>query len=80
MLAETIKRIENKTYEKILARQLDTEHTAYDFQNRGSGVKSAILANYQEINRIPAVQGIHDWWPTHLVNEIVVLVPKKSPL
>ncbi len=75
MLAETIRRIENKTYDKILARQLDTEHNAYDFQNRGSGVKAAILANYHEVSRIPAVQGITQWWPRHLVAEIVVLVP-----
>jgi hypothetical protein len=75
MLAQTISRIENKTYDKILARRLDTEQNAYDFQNRGSGVKAAILANYHEISRIPAVEGIERWWPTNLVTEIVVLVP-----
>jgi hypothetical protein len=76
LLAETIKRIREKTYDKILARQLDTDQSWYDFQDRGSGVKAAILANYQPIRRVPAVQGIETWWPEHLVSEILVLVPK----
>lgn len=78
MLAATIKRIEDQTYDKILARQLDTEHSAYDFQNRGSGVKAAILSNYHEAGRIPAVQGIEQWWPTHLVSEIIVFAPNRA--
>ena len=78
LLADTIKRIEEKTYDKILARQLDTDHSWYDFQDRGSGVKTAILANYKTVGRVPAVQGIETWWPNHLVAEILVLVPKTS--
>jgi hypothetical protein len=75
MLADTIERIENKSYTRILARQIDTGETAYDFQDRGSGVKAAILENYHEVRRIPAVAGIRTWWPLHLVSEIVVLEP-----
>ena len=77
-LAETIKRIEDKNYDKILARQLDTDQSWYDFQDRGSGVKAAILAHYQPIGRVPAVRGIETWWPNHLVAEVMVLVPKAS--
>ena len=75
MLSETIERIEIKTYDKILARKLDTGDTWYDFQDRGSGVKDAILENYHIVRRIPAVQGIQDWWPLHLIEEILVLEP-----
>ncbi len=77
-LAETINRIYNKTYDKILARQLDTDLSWYDFQDRGSGVKAAILANYQPIRRVRAVEGIETWWPEHLVADILVLVPRPS--
>ncbi len=80
MLAATIERFQAKYYDKVLARQLDTEESTYDYQNRGSGVKSAILANYREIRRIPAVQGVTHWWPKHLVNEIVVLVPRRDAI
>ncbi len=79
MLAATIKRIEEKTYDKILARQLDTGETWYDFQNNGSGVKAAILNNYREARRIREVAGIERWWPKHLVSEILVLVPNPDP-
>jgi hypothetical protein len=78
MLEATIKRIEQKTYHKILARQLDTGQSWYDFQDRGSGVKRAILENYNEVGRIPGVQGIEQWWPNHLVADILVFVPKQE--
>lgn len=75
-LAETIERIEQKSYDKILARQIFTDQSAYDFQDRGSGVKAAILANYVEVRRIPGVQGIHEWWPMSMIADISVMVPK----
>ncbi len=75
MLRMTIERIKNKQYQKILARQIDTGETWYDFQDRGSGVKAAILENYHEVNRILEVKGIQEWWPLHLISEIVVLEP-----
>jgi hypothetical protein len=74
-LAGTIGRIEARTYRRILARQIDTDLSWYDFQDRGSGVKDAILRNYREVRRIPAVRGIGVWWPVHLVSTIVVLEP-----
>jgi hypothetical protein len=74
-LVGTMARIQQKTYRRILAHQLDTEHTAYDFQNRGSGVKTAIFENYHVVRRIPAVTGIAHWWPTHLIQEVLVLEP-----
>jgi hypothetical protein len=74
-LASTVQRIEQKSYDKILARQLDTGETMYDFHDRGSGVKAAILENYQIVRRIPGVASIQQWWPPHLVSEILVLVP-----
>lgn len=75
MLTATIGRIENQDYDKILATGLHTKESAYDFQDRGSGVKDAILANYVEVNRIPAVEGVKQWWPQLLLNEIPVYVP-----
>ncbi|MGI9079023.1 MAG: hypothetical protein ACR2G6_17095 [Gemmatimonadaceae bacterium] len=74
-LAATIGRIEERLYDRILARQIDTEESWYDFQDRGSGVKAAILGNYHIVGRIPAVRGINRWWPAHLISEVVVLEP-----
>ena len=77
-LAGTIERIEQQIYQKVLARQIDTEHTWYDFQNIGSGVRDAILNNYTEVRRIPAVEVQGGRWLPHLVSEIVVLVPNRD--
>jgi hypothetical protein len=77
-LAETIKRIERRSYDKILVRQILTDQSAYDYQDRGSGVKTAILANYVEARRIPGVQGIHEWWPMSMIAEISVMVPNRD--
>lgn len=74
-LAETIERIESKQYRRILARELDTPRTAYDYQDRGSGVKDAILQNYRIVRRIPGVE-VSRWWPRHMIAEIVVLEPR----
>lgn len=77
-LTDTVSRIRGRTYAKILARQLDTEHTWYDFQNRGSGVKDAIFENYSVVRRIPGVRGLNTPWPAHLFAEILVLAPKHA--
>jgi hypothetical protein len=74
-LAETIGRIESRQYRRILARELDTPRTAYDFQDRGSGVKDAMLEHYRIVRRIPGVD-VNRWWPRHMIAEIVVLEPK----
>jgi hypothetical protein len=78
-LVDTIDRIERQAYDRVLARQLDTDQSAYDYDNRGSGVKAAILSRYHEVRRIPAVEGISRWWPLHMVSEIIVLEPSGSP-
>ena len=48
------------------------------FKHVGSGIKDTIFANYHEVRRIPAVEGIKLWWPRHLISEIIVLVPRKE--
>jgi hypothetical protein len=78
-LAGTIDRIERRTYDRILARELDTPRTSYDFLDRGSGIKRAIFANYHVVRRIRAVEGLDRWWPMHLVREILVLEPNRAP-
>jgi hypothetical protein len=75
-LGSTIRRIEGRTYDKILARELDTDQSAYDFHDRGSGVKAAILTNYDIVRRIAAVRDVQEWWPRHMVAEVLVLEPK----
>lgn len=74
-LADTIERIRARSYARILARELDTPRTRYDFGDRGSGVKAAILENYRIVRRIHGVRNVLEWWPPHLVSEIVVLEP-----
>jgi hypothetical protein len=74
-LAETIERIESKQYRRILARELDSPRTAYDYQDRGSGVKDAMLDNYRIVRRIRGVE-VGRWWPRHMIAEIVVLEPR----
>lgn len=74
-LAATIDRIESHRYKRILARELDTPRTAYDFQDRGSGVKAAMLENYRIVRRIPGVT-VNRWWPRHMIADIVVLEPR----
>lgn len=77
-LRGTINRINQQKYSKILARQLDTKYTWYDFLNIGSGVPESIFQNYREVRRIRAVEGITFWWPQHLLSEILVLEPKNE--
>lgn len=77
-LAETIQRIRERRYTRILARVIDTDQTPYDFHDRGSGVKAAILENYQIMRRIPGVAGVQTWWPLNLLSEVVVLEPRST--
>jgi hypothetical protein len=74
-LRATIDRVERQVYDKILVRQLDTDLSAYDFGNRGSGVKTAMLKHYRVARRIPGVRGIEQWWPMQMIVEVLVLVP-----
>lgn len=77
-LAETIQRIKERRYRRILARVIDTDQSPYDFHDRGSGVKTAILENYQIVRRIPGVAGVQIWWPLNLLSEVVVLEPRST--
>jgi len=78
MLAGTIARIRTKSYSRILARSIEGIETSYDFQGRGTGVREAILEEYQIVRRIPAVQGVRRWWPQMLLREIAVLEPRAT--
>mgnify|MGYP001481133547 CR=1 FL=1 len=75
-LADTIARLRAKTYRRVLARAIDTGQSAYDFQDRGSGVLDALRENYVVVRKIPAVAGNGPWWPRLLLAEISVLEPK----
>jgi hypothetical protein len=77
MLAATIDRIDNGVYDKILVRELDAGTSSYDFQDRGSGVKDAILRNYREERRIPGVS-VNFWWPRHMLAEIQVFTRRTA--
>ena len=74
MLTETIRRVKERRYRRILVRDLDHGST-YDYQDRGSGVKDALLANYREVRRIPGV-AVEQWWPKTLLSDISVLEPR----
>lgn len=77
MLTGTIQRFEQRRYRRILVRNLD-QGSAYDFQSRGSGVRDALLMNYQEVRRIPGVE-VELWWPSLLLADISVLEPRTAP-
>jgi hypothetical protein len=78
MLVDTIDRIRRGAYDKILVRGLDSGHSSYDFQNRGSGIREAIHEQYREVRRIPAVEGVDMWWPKHMLDEIQVFERRNS--
>lgn len=77
-LVDTIERFRKHAYRRVLARQIDTPLSWYDYNDRGSGVKQALLENYHEVRRIPGVD-VEEWWPRHLLAEVVVLEPNASP-
>ena len=76
MLAQTIARIRARSYSRILARSVETFETSYDFLHRGTGIREALLEEYQIVRRIPAVQGVRRWWPPVLLSEVAVLEPR----
>lgn len=80
LLAATHERLNNREYDKIIARHLggDEWTTWWDFQDRGSGIKDVILENYREVRRIPAVEGIKNrFWMRGLTGEVRVFLPKQ---
>ncbi|HYN08763.1 MAG TPA: hypothetical protein VES67_15390 [Vicinamibacterales bacterium] len=72
MLADTIHRIQQGVYDKILVRELDAGRSSYDFLNRGTGLREAIHQHYKELRRIPAVENVGEWWPPHMLGEVQV--------
>jgi hypothetical protein len=54
-------RLNSRYYQKILVRNLDDPQFWYDdssrWWRRSSGIRQALRDNYQEVGRIPAVQG-----------------------
>jgi hypothetical protein len=78
MLAGTIERIQSGVYDKILVRELDAGKSSYDFLNRGSGLREAIHQHYTEVRRIPAVAGVREWWPPHMLGEIQVFERRRD--
>jgi hypothetical protein len=75
----TIERIRAQTYDRILTRALYSPESHYDANFRGSGVRQALLSSYGEVRRIPAVEGIEEWWPKSLLLEISVMEPADGP-
>lgn len=73
-LADMLERIRTRRYARILARELDTPRTAYDFQRRGTGIPEAIFEHYHVVRRIPGVT-VEPWWPSRMLGEILVLEP-----
>lgn len=78
LLADTVRRISSGAYDKILVRELDTGRSSYDFLNRGTGIREAIHERYSEVRRIRAVEGVRQWWPRHMLDEIQVFVRKET--
>jgi hypothetical protein len=53
------KRVEQRAYAKILVRDLHAPNFLYDWHDwpRPSGIRAALLANYDQVRTIPAVAG-----------------------
>ena len=76
-----IQRLKRKRYSKILVRNLHSPELFYDnwMWKKSSGIKQAMLENYDEIGKIKAVQGTkHNQHPYYFFEEISVLVPKQN--
>jgi len=80
MLADFIGRLAAREYDRILVRHLGPGrrlHTTYDYQDRGTGVKDALLEHYRVVRRIPGVVGVEDpYWLEDLFAEVWVFEPK----
>ncbi len=73
-----LKRIEQKKYSKILVRDLHSPFLQYDFGlwQKSSGIRQALLDNYNEIGQIKAVAMENYEHETYLFSEISILVPR----
>jgi len=76
--SEMIRRLEEKRYTKILIRNLHRADLWYEYAtwHKPSGIRQALLANYHEIGKIPAVaESNPGWLLTYGFSEISILVP-----
>jgi hypothetical protein len=74
-----VRRIRSQTYEKILLHDFHSPFFLYDWEDweRSSGVKEALLENYDEVRMIPAAQGDNERPPIIMhTGPVSVLVPK----
>jgi hypothetical protein len=87
-------RLKSHHYEKILVRNLDAAEFWYDSRNgwwpQSTGIRQALLENYQKVGRIKAVTGemrflLYSYEPVawkatrYGFQEITILVPKSAP-
>jgi hypothetical protein len=76
-----IQRLKQKRYTKILVRNLHSPDFWYDhwLWRKSSGIKQALLENYHEVRRIPAVTGYpSDKFPPYGFSEVSILLPNTN--
>lgn len=71
-----IRRLDEKYYSKMLFRNLDADRFGYDHEiwPESSGIRAAILRNYEEIGRIPGVMDSEEY----AMSEISIMVPRRG--
>jgi hypothetical protein len=76
-----LQRIRGKEYQKLLIRRLDSQDFWYDhcLWPESSGIRRAILDNYTEEKRIPALASGHEGWTAHsyLFDDVHVMRAKQ---
>lgn len=81
-VSQTIRRIREKQYAKILVRRLHSENFLYEWvpgnPDYQSGIRAVLLENYHEVRRIRSVQGT-EWLWNYLIGEMFVLEPNDVP-
>lgn len=75
-----LERLKQKHYTKILVRNLHSKDFWYDhgMWTRSSGIKQALLENYQEVGKIKAVAGLNPNEMPYGFNEVSILVPRTN--
>ncbi|HEX6125581.1 MAG TPA: hypothetical protein VFZ23_09450 [Pyrinomonadaceae bacterium] len=73
-------RLNNRRYKKILVRGLHSPDFWYDHVDwpASSGIRSALLANYEEVKRIGSVEGRGSEEVPYGFREVSVLVPRSD--
>lgn len=82
-VSQTINRIGEKQYAKIIVRRLHSDDFLYEWAPGvpyvRNGIRAAMLENYHEVRQIQAVVGT-EWLWNYLVSEVFVLEPNASTL